>query len=243
MLFQSEKRLEIKKNRITPTIAKETILYKIDFLDITSFTKWLIDSYHYYIAILITIKMKKLLRKIYLIILFGAFCLGLINLPYIFRSNSPDNYSPEITKSVILSSNTIFIPSLSLSAPTIFPNSADEKELQIALQNGVAHYTTTALPGTYGNSVFVGHSSDYVWAKGNYKTIFSNLPELSLGETIFISDDEQTYKYSIIETKIVDENDTTIFDQKKYERRLLTLQTSYPLGTALKRYVVVAETK
>ena len=184
--------------------------------------------------------MKKLLDKLYLIVLFGAFFTGVINFPYIFKSDYPGTNLP---KNFELSANTIYIPALSLSAPTVFPGANDEKKLQIALQNGVAHYTSTALPGTYGNSMFVGHSSDYVWAKGNYKTIFSNLPELSLGEIIFISDDEQTYKYSIIETKIVDKNDTTIFDQKKYERRLLTLQTSYPLGTALKRYVVVAEMK
>ena len=47
--------------------------------------------------------------------------------------------------------------------------------------------------------------------------------------------------YHVIETKIVGPKDVSVMDQQNYERKLLTLQTSWPVGTALKRYIAVCE--
>jgi HemK-like putative methylase len=68
------------------------------------------------------------------------------------------------------------IPSLSIEAPIQFIDKADEKTFQAALKNGVVHYPGTALAGEFGNMYIFGHSSDYIWSKGHYKTIFAVLP-------------------------------------------------------------------
>jgi LPXTG-site transpeptidase (sortase) family protein len=81
-----------------------------------------------------------------------------------------------------------------------------------------------------------------VWSPGDYKTVFARLPEIEIGSEIEITDPTgQLFKYRVFETKVVGPRDLRVLDQFNYERSILTLQTSYPLGTALQRYIVVAE--
>ncbi len=135
---------------------------------------------------------------------------------------------------------TITVPSLGITVPLIFPRNNTETEIQLALQDGVAHFAGTALPGELGNVYVVGHSSDYVWVAGDYKNIFAKLPKLKIGADIFVKFKNQDFLYKAIETRVVSARDLSVLDQPA-DRKLLTLQTSYPIGTALKRYVVVAE--
>jgi sortase A len=86
-----------------------------------------------------------------------------------------------------------------------------------------------------------GHSSDFAWTPGSYKTVFAKLPEIQLGTEIRISDDAgKIYTYKVIETKVVGPKDTSVLTQDP-AKKLLTLQTSYPVGTALKRFLAVSE--
>ncbi len=141
-----------------------------------------------------------------------------------------------------LSPNTIYIDRLSIVAPIIYTKENNESAFQKALQNGVVHFPGTAQVGQLGNFYVFGHSSDYVWTAGNYKTVFALLPKIEIGEKIVVSDSEgKAYVYTVLETKVVSPNDLSVLDQGENKRKLLTVQTSYPLGTALKRFIVVAE--
>lgn len=132
------------------------------------------------------------------------------------------------------------IPSLNITAPIIFINSAEEAEIQNALKNGAVHYAGSALPGEFGNAYIVGHSSDSPFGPGSYKTVFARLPEIELASQIKISYQGNEYIYEVTETKAVEADDLSVLDQP-VNRKLLTLQTSYPVGTALKRFIIVAE--
>ena len=137
--------------------------------------------------------------------------------------------------------NTIVIPSLDIRAPIQYVNEKNEDVFQRALQDGVVHYPGTADIGQPGNAYLFGHSSDYPFAPGKYKTVFALLPRIADGAIVEVTDKNGTlYRYKVFNQFVAENTDTHLLDQKEYKEKLLTLQTSYPIGTALQRYIVVA---
>ena len=98
----------------------------------------------------------------------------------------------------------------------------------------------SALPGEIGNSFITGHSvlPQFFNAK-DYKTIFSNLPDLEIGDVITVDTNGQTYNYVVQYKKIVDPKDTSVLKPISPSAKNLTLMTCVPPGTSLKRMVVV----
>lgn len=134
------------------------------------------------------------------------------------------------------------IESLGIDVPIIYIDQKNEKTYQAALKKGVVHFPGTALPGEPGNVYIFGHSSDYSWSKNPYRTVFALLTKIKIGEVIQISDGQgRIYYYRVTGTKIISPKDTSVLDQQDNKKKLLTLQTSYPLGTALRRFIVFAE--
>jgi sortase A len=140
--------------------------------------------------------------------------------------------------------NLLIIGSLGLEVPIQYPTIAGEAAFQAALLDGVAHYPGTANPGELGNCYIFGHSSDFIWSKGNYKNIFAVLPQIQNGAQIFVSDQQgNEFNYTVIASHEVAADNLQVLSQQNYQKKLLTLQTSYPVGTALARWVVLAEIK
>ena len=138
--------------------------------------------------------------------------------------------------------NTLLVASLRIKAPVHYVAEDAEAVFQQALQNGVVHYPGTAQPGEPGNVYIFGHSSDNAWAKGQYKTVFALLPRIEKGAPILLSDAEgRIFTYLVRDNFSISVRDRRWLSQENSERRLLTLQTSYPVGTSLGRYIVVAE--
>jgi sortase A len=138
----------------------------------------------------------------------------------------------------------ISIPDRGIETPIIYitQDKNNEEGHQEALAKGVVHFPGTAVPGEYGNPYIFGHSSDYFWKPGDYKQIFKPLIDIPLDTEIRITNhDGELFIYRIIETKIVGPKEVSVLDQYNYERKMLTLQTSWPLNTALKRYLAIAE--
>jgi len=152
--------------------------------------------------------------------------------------------SDYVPAAVKLPTNTLKIESLGIEAPIVYINDKKESAYQEALKKGVVHFPETAEPGQPGNCFIFGHSSDYWWSGGKYKTVFAVLPNIEKGTEILASNPSgQTFTYLVTESFVVGPDDTWVLDQKKNAKKILTLQTSYPIGTALKRYIVVAEMK
>lgn len=140
----------------------------------------------------------------------------------------------------------IIISKIGVSAPIIWSKSEDEKSLQEDLKKGVVHYPKSASPGQDGNVVISGHSSNYVWVKGNYNYIFKNLNNLQKDDEIKIKVTQQNkrivnYTYKIIDKRVTTAEDPFIFETTANPS--ITLSTCWPLGTAFKRLVVRAELK
>lgn len=184
-------------------------------------------------------------------LLSGAGIIILFNFPYVqthveyyFQKDEIKEQAAEQTAAIQEKGelDRLQIPTLGITAPVIYVQEQSEEVFQEALQSGVVHFPGTALPGQPGNVYIFGHSSDNVWAKGGYKTIFALLPKMQPQDLILITDSEgNLYKYQVRETKVVSPQDTHVLDQGKNSRKLLTLQTSYPIGTSLKRFLVIAE--
>jgi LPXTG-site transpeptidase (sortase) family protein len=133
---------------------------------------------------------------------------------------------------------------MNITAPMVWSNSENEQDQLADLANGVAHFAKTSAPGQAGNMIVSGHSSNYVWAKGNFNHIFEKLNDLAPGDVIDVKTVQQngrilTYHYRVSEKFVTVPNDSRIFEST--DSASLTLSTCWPLGTNLRRLIVKAE--
>lgn len=164
-----------------------------------------------------------------------------IFLLFYFSPNKEQVVFPEWNKLQEEVSSALRIERLGITAPLLFSESRKEDDFQVLLRSGVVHMARTAFPGQVGNAYIVGHSSDYKHVPGEYKRVFESLPQIKTGDLIQVNYEGREYVYKVFETKIVSPNDTWVMSQETQGRKLLSLQTSYPIGTAKQRFIVVAE--
>lgn len=155
-----------------------------------------------------------------------------------------------VTTPVIVEPNTqanvgqepkIIIPKIGVEVPVVYdePN-VDEASYQKALERGVVRLGTTANPGTKGNVVIGGHSSNNVFNAGAYKYVFVNLRRLEVGDVFYLNYRGLRYTYKItVAHKIVSPTDVSVLGQT--ETPTVTLFTCDPPGTNVNRLIVQAE--
>jgi sortase A len=115
----------------------------------------------------------------------------------------------------------------------------DEPSVQKALERGVLHFANTSLPGTKGNMVLVGHSSNSVWEPGDYKFVFALLDRLDAGDKIYVTFEGQRFTFIVNGEKVVSPSDVSVLSQT--QKPTITLITCTPVGTAISRLVITAE--
>ncbi len=126
-----------------------------------------------------------------------------------------------------LPDNTLYIKKLKIQAPIIWSvDGFNKREYFKALEDGVAHFKGTPLPGQKGNCVIFGHSSFYKNAKGNYKFVFKELNRLNAGDKIKITYNKQLFVYTVKEKKIIAPTDFSIFAPSAKEK--VALLTCWP---------------
>jgi LPXTG-site transpeptidase (sortase) family protein len=193
----------------------------------------------------------KVWKKILIIlaVIIGLF--ALLNINYFLANFNLLARRPQITYQMehgmvlaTMTPSTLLIPSLAIDAPIQYATQTNESSFQDALINGVVHYPGTADIGQFGNAYIFGHSSDFIWSKGKFKTVFATLPQIQKGAEIYVSNAAgEKFTYLVTGSFVVTANDTSVLDQQGNAKKLLTLQTSWPVGTALKRWIVTAEIK
>lgn len=108
------------------------------------------------------------------------------------------------------------------------------------LNHAIVHYGGTALPGENGNGALFGHSVlPQFFDPKNYKTIFSTLPTLMIGDDIFLNYDGITYKYKVETMQVTNPDDLSMLEQD-YDDSYITLVTCVPPGTYWQRLHVKA---
>ncbi|HTK60654.1 MAG TPA: sortase [Candidatus Baltobacteraceae bacterium] len=161
--------------------------------------------------------------------------------PPVVREPSPPEAADPYLLELAGTPDRIRIPSLGIDAPIVEAATRTQAAYKTALQQGVVHFPGTPEAGEVGNAYFFGHSSDFPWAKGGYKTVFAVLPDIELGATIYVTDhDGNAFAYAADGTRVVVPSDLSVLADPGNGKRMLTLQTSYPVGTALRRFIVTA---
>jgi LPXTG-site transpeptidase (sortase) family protein len=136
------------------------------------------------------------------------------------------------------------IQKIGIEAPIIWSLSADEASMLEDLKSGVTRFPETGIPGQRGNAVISGHSSNYIWAPGNYNYIFKDLNNLQNGDEVVLSAVQKNgksfeYKYKVTGKSVVAADDAEIFQNS--DKPTITLVTCWPLRTNWKRLIVQAE--
>lgn len=140
-----------------------------------------------------------------------------IDVDKIYNTNYPAN--GDIIGSLV-------IPSLNQELPIIQGTGYEE------LKKGVGHFKQSVLPGQEDNSVLSGHRN----------TVFSELGDLMIGDSLIIKTIAGTFTYIVDGTRIVDKDDKTVIVPT--DTAILTLTTCYPFdGIDLdpsERYILTA---
>lgn len=149
--------------------------------------------------------------------------------------------SPAITPVFKPTSNSIIINKIHVNAPVVYDQTSTDENLFLkALQDGVVHYGTTALPGQAGNAALFGHSSGVPWAPGKYKFVFTLLDKLQPDDRIIVDFDGTRYVYKVTYKEVVSPDNLAILQAKDPTKHQLELITCTPVGTSTNRLVVHA---
>ena len=124
----------------------------------------------------------------------------------------------------------ITIPAIDINLP-IYNGASTEN-----MAKGAAYLAHTSLPvgGENTNCVIAAHT--------RYKSIymFKRITELNVGDKIYITNFWETLVYQVVETKVIDPNDSQNI-YIKANRSLITLSTCHPYPDNYQRYLVYAE--
>ncbi len=155
---------------------------------------------------------------------------------------------PPLDMEIMPTTDRIVIPRINQNVPIVRVSSENliqrdwkalEKDIQEALRGGVVHYPGTSLPGENGNIVVTGHSSYFPWDPGRFKDVFALLHDVEVGDRVVVYYNQKKFIYEIKEKFEV--KPTQIEVLKQTETETLTLITCTPVGTNLRRLIVIAK--
>ncbi len=134
----------------------------------------------------------------------------------------------------------IIIPRIGVEAPVVYDEpDVSEASYQKALERGVVRLGNTANPGTNGNVVIGGHSSNNIFNSGKYKYVFVNLKKLEPGDIFYLNYNSQRFTYKVTSKSIVSPQDTSVLTQTATPT--VTLFTCDPPGTDINRLIIRAD--
>lgn len=137
------------------------------------------------------------------------------------------------------------IPSLGINSLPVQSNveSTSESVYNSVLKSQLAHFSGTGLPisNVLNNIVVYGHSAspNYYPQVTDPEVAFSFLPNLKVGDMIYIDMNGERFAYRMFRSKIVEPTDISIITGTK-NQRTLTLFTCYPAGNNTSRYIAIA---
>lgn len=151
------------------------------------------------------------------------------------RPSAPEPHPPPPANSAF----TLKVPAIGVFTPVLKDVDGYNESVYLKLlEDGVAHFAGTGLPGE-GRRIFIfGHSGFYKNKPGNYKEVFLELDDLKLGEVIEVNQNGQNFRYSVVENRVVEADDFSVLEDRGYE--VLTLMTCWPPKTIAKRRIVEA---
>ncbi|WP_461207719.1 class D sortase [Clostridium sp. DL1XJH146] len=142
--------------------------------------------------------------------------------------NSENSKATNTTSTNISENSIIEIEKISLKMPLL------EGVTKENLNLSASHDSYSSPPGEKGNCIILGHRS-YTYGRH-----FNRLNELSIGDEIKITSENQEFTYTVIEKIIVLPEDIDA-NLKTTNSKLLTLITCHPVRIATHRLMIIAE--
>ena len=120
----------------------------------------------------------------------------------------------------------IQIPDIGVDAPIV------EGDNWESLKQGCGHHLGSANPGESGNCVISAHNDIF-------GEIFRDLPDLDLGDEVFVHTASQVYRYVVTQKRIIEPTEVSVMHPTSSP--VLTLISCYPYGIDTHRIVVIGE--
>ncbi len=120
----------------------------------------------------------------------------------------------------------IRIPAIDVDAPVL---EGDDWE---TLKRGVGHHIGSANPGERGNCILSAHNDIF-------GEIFRDLPDLDLGDEIFVHTASRSYRYEVTQSRIIEPTEVSVMENTSSP--ILTLISCYPYGVDTHRIVVIGK--
>lgn len=146
------------------------------------------------------------------------------------------NVSGQYKPTVQYPDNSLFIPKIGVKAPIIYD--VGSEDIVESLRDGAVHLKGSGHIGDGKNIFVTGHSSNYWWEEGNYNTVFALLPNLNAGDEIYLTDHGKLKRY-LVQDKI-EVSKSEVDSYLDSEKEQLTLMTCVPVGTNLRRLLIIA---
>lgn len=127
-----------------------------------------------------------------------------------------------------------------LSIPRLSIKRANVSAVDDDLASHLVNFQGTCVPPDKGNCVIFGHSTlPPLYNPRDYKTIFANIQNLKIGDTIIVHIAEVDYIYKIFDMSVVSPDNTSVLSQIM-DDSYLTIITCTPPGTVWYRLVIKA---
>lgn len=132
------------------------------------------------------------------------------------------------------------IPLLDIGKKTIEGQNELQQIFMKELENGVIRYPGSAKPGQEGTTFVFGHSSNFPWIDGEYNDVFALLDKVVYDDIVIVYYDQKKYTFKIREKKVILPGDVSVL-KRNNKKSEISIMTCWPIGTTLKRLVVVWE--
>jgi sortase A len=151
------------------------------------------------------------------------------------RMSSPAGNSPLFFRLRTAPPEALEIPRLGLAVPVqpAIPAIEGDRWHWVVPNDAAAHLLGSANPGEPGNIVITGHVDTHAGPG-----VFARLAEIQVGDRLVVRTAVGEYRYLVVESLVVPEDDVTVLRQTGSE--LLTLITCVPDGAYAHRLVVRA---
>lgn len=130
------------------------------------------------------------------------------------------------------------VPQYTISIPKLSISNAIVSTVDTDLAKHLVNFDGGCTPPAKGNCVIFGHSTlPQLYNPKDYKTIFANILNIKIGDTIEVHVAHITYTYKIFSITVIDPDDTSVLAQT-FDDSYLSLITCTPPGTVWKRLVI-----
>ena len=157
------------------------------------------------------------------------------------QNNSTNNVILEDQGEYYDKENSVEISKIEVLAPLVFSQSAEQIDLQKALDTGVVLFPDSVLRGESGQTIILGHSAPAGWPKIKYDWVFSRLNELVEGEEVIVYFNNRKYVYIVSRKVFLERGEELSQDGLTNNENMVVLISCWPPGKDLRRIAVEAK--